>query len=78
MKTREVTTYRGEDFTLTEDEEKYIRALERLSKMPAGRIELFAYGSISVRLGGIWHNDNIDNYVKVDITCEGGDGGDNC
>lgn len=76
MKCREVTTYRGDDFTLTEDEEKFVRALERLSKMPMGRIELMASGTVSVRIGGQWHDDNIDGYVKCRLSCEGGDGGD--
>lgn len=76
MKCREVKTFRGEWFTLTEDEEKYVRALERLSKMNPGRIELMANGLLSVRINGGWHDDNIDGSVNTYIRCEGGDGGD--
>ena len=36
MKCREVWNRRDEHFTLTEDEERYLRALERLSKMNNG------------------------------------------
>lgn len=76
MKCREVKTHRGEWFTLTEEEEKYVRALERLSKMNPGRIELMGNGTLSVRINGCWHNDNIDGSVDTFIKCEGGDGGD--
>ena len=76
MKTREVTTHQGKDFKLTEDEEKFVRALERLSKMPMGRLELMASGTLSVRIDGLWHANNIDGYIKGMIFCEGGDGGD--
>lgn len=76
MKCREVKTDEGVWYTLTEDEERYIRALERLSKLPSGRIELMANGRISVRLGGPWNKDNIDGHCNVSICCEGGDGGD--
>jgi hypothetical protein len=75
---REVKNQKGEYFTLTEDEEKYVRALERLSKMNPGRIQLMANGTISIRINGIWHNDSIDGHHKAfSIQCEGGDGGDN-
>lgn len=77
MKCREVRNGRGEWFTLTEDEERYVRALERLSKMKHGRIRLMANGEISVRINDVWHDDNIDAWVKVNLYCEGGDGGDN-
>lgn len=76
MKCREVITRRGEEYTLTEDEEKYVRALERLSKMDAGRIRLFGNGSLSVRFIDEWQDDSIDGSVNVFIRCEGGDGGD--
>lgn len=76
MKGRIVETHRGEEFQLTEQEEKYIKALERLSKMKQGRLNLMANGSIYVRIGDIWLDDNIDAYVNVNISCEGGDGGD--
>ncbi len=75
MKCREVTTLRGDDFTLTEDEEKYLRALERISKMNPGRIELIANGTIDVRINGEWADSSFYNH-KVKIRCEGGDGGD--
>lgn len=77
MKCREVTTTRGEEYTLTEVEEKYVRALERLSKMNTGRIRLMANGTISVRINDIWYDDSIDGSVSVYVPCEGGDGGDN-
>ncbi|RHS00060.1 hypothetical protein DWW23_05305 [Parabacteroides sp. AF14-59] len=77
MKCREVWNHRDEFFTLTEDEERYIRALERLSKMNPGRICLMANGTISVRINDQWHDDNIDACCNVFINCEGGDGGDN-
>lgn len=73
---REVTNGKGEDFLLTPDEEKYIRALERLSKMKRGRIRLFANGVLSVRINDSWSEDEIDGYVNQSILCEGGDGGD--
>lgn len=50
MKCREVWNRRDEHFTLTEDEERYLRALERLSKMNPGRICLMANGRVSVRI----------------------------
>ena len=46
MKCREVWNRRDEHFTLTEDEERYLRALERLSKMNPGRICLMANGRV--------------------------------
>ena len=76
MKCRTVWNERDKEFVLTEDEEKYVRALERLSKMDAGRIELFGSGMLSVRIDGCWSGDNIDGFVKVRVGCEGGDGGD--
>ena len=76
MNCRTVYTHRGEEFELTEDEEKYLRALERISKMDSGRLKLMANGSISVRINDYWHDDNIDGSHKALITCEGGDGGD--
>lgn len=76
MKCREVITRRGDEYILTEEEEKYARALERLSKMDAGRIRLFANGIISVRFIDEWQDDSIDGSVSVFIKCEGGDGGD--
>lgn len=50
MKCREVWNRRDEHFTLTEDEERYLRALERLSKMNPGRICLMTNGRVSVRI----------------------------
>lgn len=44
MKFREVWNRKGEDFILTEVEERFVRALERLSKMNSGRIRLMANG----------------------------------
>ncbi len=76
MNCRTVYTHRGEEFELTEDEEKYLRALERISKMHPGRLKLMANGSLSVRINDYWHDDNIDGSHNVIINCEGGDGGD--
>jgi len=70
-----VTNIRGEEFELTKDEEKFIRALKRLDKLNQGRIRLFANGSISIRMGENWHDDEIDYLINV--FCDGGDGGDN-
>ncbi|MDH6358959.1 hypothetical protein [Parabacteroides sp. PF5-9] len=76
MKCREVTTQRGEDFTLTIEEEKFLRALERLSKMNPGRLRLFANGLLDIRINDCWADDSFYNH-KVILSCEGGDGGDN-
>lgn len=73
---RTVKNYKGEEYLLTIDEEKYVRALERLSKMDSGRLELMANGTLSIRINGCWHEDNIDNSCNIDIRCEGGEGGD--
>jgi len=78
MKCRTVYTPRDEEFLLTETEEKYVRALERLAKMNPGRIRLMGSGDLSVRINDCWADDNIDGYVNcVGFKCEGGDGGDN-
>lgn len=76
MKCRTVENERGKEFVLTENEEKYVRAIERLARMDTGRIELFGSGDLSVRIDGCWSGDNIDLYVKGRVICEGGDGGD--
>lgn len=76
MKCREVWNRRGQVFFLTEDEERYVRALERLSKMNPGRICLMANGTVSVRINDACPEDNIDSCCNVNISCEGGDGGD--
>ena len=80
MECRKVWTYgnQEEDIQLTQGEEKFVRALERLSKMNPGRIMLMGTGELSVRLNTFNHRDNIDHCVKVSITCEGVDGGDDC
>lgn len=73
MKCREVSNRKGEDFVLTEDEERYLRALERLSKMNPGRICLMDTGRVSVRINEQWHDDNIDaiavltSHAKVEM-----------
>lgn len=77
MKFREVWNRKGEDFILTEVEERFVRALERLSKMNPGRIRLMANGTLSVRINDQWQDDNIDACCNASISCEGGDGGDN-
>lgn len=76
MKCREVRNHLGDYFELTEEEDKFIKALERISKMEMGRLNLMANGSISVRINDVNHDDNIDGSVKINISCEGGDGGD--
>ena len=76
MNCREVTNQLGETFELTEDEEKFLRALERISKLDTGRLNLFANGTISVRINDNWQENNIDASHQVYIKCEGGDGGD--
>lgn len=76
MNNRTVYTHRGEEFELTDIEEKYLRALEKISKMDSGRLNLMANGTISVRINDYWYDDNIDGSHKVLIYCEGGDGGD--
>ena len=75
-KCRTVRNHLKEEFILTEDEERFIRALERLSKMPQGRLNLVANGRLSVRINDCWHDDNIDSSINVYLSCEGGDGGD--
>lgn len=76
METRTVTNHSGEEYKLSEREEKYLRALERLSNMECGRLRLFANGTISVRINNNWHEDNIDGSHTAIINCDGGDGGD--
>lgn len=73
MKCREVRNNDGEFFTLTEVEERYIRAIERLEKMDTGRLFLFGNGQLSARLNGIGSQHEI---IGFNIYCEGGDGGD--
>ena len=76
MNCRTVFNHKGEEFQLTENEERYLRALERISKMDSGRLNLMASGDISVRINDFSHDDNIDSFHNVTIACEGGDGGD--
>ncbi|WP_426093003.1 hypothetical protein [Flavobacterium sp. DSR3-2] len=76
MKCREVRNHLGDEFQLTELEEKFIKALEKISKMETGRLNLMANGFISVRINDVNHDDNIDCSIKLNISCEGGDGGD--
>lgn len=73
MKCREVTDTAGREFELTESEEKFVRALERLEKMDQGRIHLFANGRINLRING-WEYEN--DFGVVSVSCDGGDGGD--
>lgn len=74
MKTSTVTNVKGEEFKLTEEEEKFFRAIKRLEKMDAGRLFLFGNGRLSVRMNDGWHDDEI---YLTSVQCEGGDGGDN-
>lgn len=76
MHKRTVINHKGEEFQLTESEEKFLRALERLSKINPGRLKLMASGTLSVRINDYWHDDNIDGSHNVELICEGGDGGD--
>jgi len=77
MNCRTVTNQKGEDFTLTIEEEKYMRAFERIAKMNPGRISLFGSGHLDFRINGGWANDVFYNHSAIGIYCEGGDGGDN-
>lgn len=74
MVCREVKDNDGNVFLLTIEEEKYVRAIERLEKMDAGRIRLFGSGRLNVRINGIYYRNEI---FGTEIQCEGGDGGDN-
>ena len=55
------------------NEEKVIRALERLEKLDFGRIQLFGSGRLSARINGGWYRNE---FTKYNIECDGGDGGD--
>jgi hypothetical protein len=76
MNCRTVINQRGEQYNLSETEERYLRALERLGKMDSGRLRLMANGTISIRINGNWHDNNIDGSHTATIYCDGGDGGD--
>lgn len=69
----QVRNERGEEFDLTLEEEKFLKAVKRLAKMKSGRLLLFANGSLFVRLGGQSHYRTI---CETGVRCEGGDGGD--
>lgn len=73
MKCRTVTDTQGRQFELTENEEKLVRAIERLEKMDFGRIMLFSNGTLDLRINGNWHENS---FQTTSISCEGGDGGD--
>lgn len=64
----------GEEFELTENEEKFLKAIKRLEKLDSGRLCLFGSGNLWVRFGGFSSYRTIHNTT---IKCEGGDGGDN-
>jgi hypothetical protein len=68
-----VTNNNGDEFELTKEEEKYLRAIKRLEKLKSGRLNLFGSGRLSVRLGG---DSNYRTVYDADIYCAGGDGGD--
>lgn len=70
---RTVTDNDGNEFELTIEEEKFVRAIEKLEKMRSGRLSLFASGSIDIRINGTWYQNQI---ITTSIFCEGGDGGD--
>ena len=63
----------GEWVILTEEEIKYYRAIKRLEKMNSGNLRLFANGDLLIRYGGISGYRTIE---ATNISCEGGDGGD--
>jgi hypothetical protein len=70
----EVQNRNGEIFTLTTEEEKFLKAIKRLEKLNQGRLVLFGNGSLDVRMGGV---SNYRMIYGTSIYCEGGDGGDN-
>ena len=74
MNCRTVVDTSGREFTLTIEEEKIVRAIERLEKMEFGRLELFGSGLLSIRINGGWSDNEI---IGTSIRCDGGDGGDN-
>lgn len=76
-----VTTNNGTEVELTEDEEKVVRAINRLGKMNFGRICMFgASGTLHLRIYDKVLNLNGDYSATFDefasIPCDGGDGGD--
>jgi hypothetical protein len=73
MNYREVKDNDGNEFQLTQDEEKFVRAIERLEKMSTGRVKLFANGFLSIRINDTWYQNE---FAGTNIRCEGGDGGD--
>lgn len=73
MNCRVVTDTQGRDHQLTENEEKVVRAIERLNKMDFGRVELFGNGQLSLRIDGGWYENE---FSSTTIKCDGGDGGD--
>lgn len=73
MKTRIVIDNKGDEYQLTENEEKVVRALERLEKLDFGRIELFGSGKLGLRINGGWYENE---FSRLNIPCDGGDGGD--
>jgi hypothetical protein len=74
MNCRTVKDTKGREFELTENEEKYIRAIERIERMDSGRVELFANGRLHIRINGNWYENEL---YPTSIICDGGDGGDN-
>ena len=73
MNCRTVTDNNNREFELTEEEEKVVRAIERLEKMEFGRLELFGSGRLSIRINGGWSEND---FQLTNIPCDGGDGGD--
>lgn len=59
MNCRTVTDNSGRTFDLTIEEEKFVRAIERLEKLDSGRLELFGSGSLSIRIDGGWYENRI-------------------
>ena len=74
MNCRKVQDYDGNIFTLTIEEEKYVKAIERLERMDVGRIRLFGNGQLLIRINGDLYKNQI---IGTQVQCEGGDGGDN-
>lgn len=74
MNCRTVTDNAQRDFNLTIEEEKFMRAIERLEKLDPGRLRLFGNGQLSIRINDYWERNEV---LGTSILCEGGDGGDN-
>jgi hypothetical protein len=68
-----VKNERGEEFELTLEEEKFLKAIKCLAKMKTGRLQLFGDGTLTVRFGG---QSSYRTIYQTSMSCAGGDGGD--